>query len=227
MDGSRLSPGLWIVERHGAGQTNAAGLFRRDSVSIRATDYQDLRAWLFVTVWDYNSDGPAKWVDSVWVTRDSLRPLERAIHLRTGSHLLTTFTDDSILRVWEKPDGSVERIAVSTPVSPPWADGVTLIGDQVEALLRLVPLSRTWRGSYPAIAIANSGELVTQWGDLVVSGEEMGRHARRHTGLLEGLCGRNRAPRGGWLQLLGRQTHRYHRQMGRLRRRLGRADPRQ
>jgi hypothetical protein len=171
-DGSRLSPGLWILERRGAGQINAAGQFRRDSVSIRATDYEGRPAWLFVSASDYNSGGPAKWVESAWMTRDSLRPLARVFRLRTGSRVETTFTGDSVVRVWEKPDGSVERIAVPTPVNPPWTDGITLIGDQVEALLRLVPLAHGWRGSYPAMAIANTGKLITLWGDLHVSGEE-------------------------------------------------------
>jgi len=171
LDGTRLRPGRWIYARQpvSGSVTPTAGTY--DTVIVAQTDLAGTPSWVLSTSWGSRIDSRPM-VDSAWVARESLAPLEYRFTTRSGSRLSTTFGADSIVRLWAKPDGSSERIAVATPRSPEWDRGVTLIGNYEGALLQLLPLHPGWRGALSGTGIANTGELVTLWLDLSVEGEE-------------------------------------------------------
>jgi hypothetical protein len=170
-DAPRLRPGRWVYQWRGIGPGSQVGV-RRDSFAIRPAVFEGEPAWLLITHWRLDRPGAAM-VDSAWQARNDLRPLAATMHVPAGSRLTTRFFVDSVVRLWERPDGSVEHTAAAVDGPPPWNSGLAFGGGRAEPVLfQLARLDRHWTGSVPHLGVANTRELVRLWFDYRVTGRE-------------------------------------------------------
>jgi hypothetical protein len=170
LDGSRLPVGRWVyaVQPVGEQVSDNAGHF--DTMTVSRSQIEGRPTYILSTSWGSRIPRGAM-VDSAWLTTDRLIPLRRVLHTRGGSALVTTFSRDSVVRHWFKPDQTLERLAAATPQPPMWQRGATVIGAHDWALFPLLSLHEGWQGHAAIIGIANTGALVIGWLDYRVTGE--------------------------------------------------------
>jgi hypothetical protein len=168
-DPSRLPVGRWLYAVRPAGQT-APEAERVDTATIARTTLAGRPAVLFTYAWSSPSTaGPM--VDSSWATADSLFPLRRVFHTPGGSTLTTSFREDSVVRIWHRPDGSVQDLQAAVDQPAEWHRGMTLVGAQEWALYPLLPLRNHWQGHFAAMGLANTGKLVLLFLDYRITGD--------------------------------------------------------
>lgn len=166
LDGTRLTAGVWAWRIRSRDEDGRVRAERIDSVTIDNGSYQNLPAWIVIDA------RPNRAADTSWFTRDSLHPLATFSPLLYGASLRETIAGDSIVRVWVRWDGEVERVALELPTPRLWDRSVVLMANERWLLFMVTPLSSSWQGSYAGIGVANTRELVTFWWDLKVTGEE-------------------------------------------------------
>lgn len=169
-DGSLLHSGRWIYSFQVLDEDGKITSEHPFSVSITAGSFEGTPAWLVVR--QRNSNNPGSAVDTVWSSRNNLLPLARFSPLASDASLRTSFIGDSAVRVWRKPGGELERVALPLPSPRLWQRAAVFAPSELWPLFLTTKLDASWQGSFAGTAIANTRELVTLWWDLKVVGEE-------------------------------------------------------
>jgi hypothetical protein len=157
--GSTLQAGRWTYESSVTQNGKSQSLGSR-TLTVTPSTYHGAGAWLIV---EARAAGAMSAADSLYVTKEDMSPLHRAMHMGV-LHIENDFSGDSVTGTVRLPQGSVPVALASRP-------GLMANGNMLEVILQLLPLRKGWTGSADMLVLGpeGAGSIPVQ---LEVTGEE-------------------------------------------------------
>ncbi len=143
--GLRLKPGRWFYA-HQSPHTPAQGTDTLQVMGMALGDYHGIPAWLMLGGRS-GADYQVTWRDTIWLTRDSLRPLGRVGPLPGGGTLEEIYTDSAVQSGVTRNGYTSWAVHAPPDLSFDGAGGFVVRWQQFISTMMGTELSSDWKGS--------------------------------------------------------------------------------
>lgn len=143
--GLRLKPGRWFYA-HESPQASGSGTDTLQVMGIARGDYHGVTAWLMLggrSAADYR----VTWRDTIWLTRDSLRPLGRTAALPGGGTIEEIYGDSQVQTGVTRNGYTTWSVHPAPDVSFDGAGGFVVRWQQFFSTMMGTELSADWKAS--------------------------------------------------------------------------------
>lgn len=164
--GTRLREGQW---RYRSTDRSGDTLPWVLTYGMRKGSLDGIAAWLLTTSSTHPTSRMGE--DSLWATRDSLRPLLRITH-PSGSRIEQTFRQDEVLQGTTR-NGYTAWSTIPLTDSTRHHPSAIIRWQEIAAYFQTIPLDSNWRGSVPLTGAAEFGAIRPVWLNFKVDGEEV------------------------------------------------------